>query len=37
MNQNILTDTQFRDEARNIIIYFWNEANLINYFGVTWN
>ncbi len=36
MNQNILTDVQFRDEAKKIIIDCWNEANVTKLFGVNW-
>lgn len=36
MNQNILTDLQFWDDAENIIVDCCNEANSANNFGVNW-
>lgn len=36
MNQNILTDVQFRDKAKEVITDFWKKANVTNLFGVNW-
>lgn len=36
MNQNILTDLQFKEDAKKVIKDCWNEGNSTNCFGVNW-